>query len=121
MPRLTPLAPEAAHRAGASPEKVEAAFAFETSELFDARERAALRLARDAAFVPNETSEAHFEALRAHFSESEILDLVAVISLFGWLNRWNDTLATEIEAGPRRFAESHLAGEGWQPGKHAAD
>lgn len=107
-----------AHRAGASAEKIEAAFAFETSPHFDERERAALRLARDAAFVPNETTEAHFEALRAQFGEEEIVDLVAVISLFGWLNRWNDTLATELEDAPAAFASQHLAPGGWQRGKH---
>ena len=40
-----------AERAGVPQEKIDAAFEFETSELFDDAERAALRLARDAGRV----------------------------------------------------------------------
>jgi len=109
-----------AHRAGVPPEKLDAAFAFETSELFDARERAALRLARDAALVPNEATDAHFETLRDQFSQDEIVDLVAVIALFGWLNRWNDTVATELESSPLAFARRQLSAHGWDAGKHGA-
>lgn len=107
-------------KAGVPVEKIQAAFEFETSELFSAAERAALRLARDAALVPNQSTEAHFEELRRHFDERQIVDLVAVISLFGWLNRWNDTMATELEAGARNFADSHLSEGGWEIGRHEA-
>jgi hypothetical protein len=31
---------------------------------------------------------------------------VAVLSLYGFLNRWNDTLKTELEAPPAAFATS---------------
>ena len=46
------------------------------------------------------------------------MELVGVISLFGYLNRWNDTMATELEGKPREFAEATLAGQGWAVGKH---
>lgn len=107
-----------AAKIGVAPEKLESAFAFETSPLFDERERAALRLARDAALQPNATTPAHFEALRHHFDERQIVDLVAIVSLFGWLNRWNDTMATALEAPALRFGERHLAAAGWSSGKH---
>ncbi|GAB4321423.1 MAG: carboxymuconolactone decarboxylase family protein [Dehalococcoidia bacterium] len=110
---------EGAARLGVDPAKVEAAFDFETSPLFDDRERAALRLARDAALVPNATEPAHFEALRQHFSDDQVVEIVAVIALFGFLNRWNDTMATALEHEPHRFAAEHLGRAGWQPGKHA--
>jgi len=110
---------ELAARSGVPTEKVQDAFAFETSERFDERERAALRLARDAALVPPAVTDAHFEELRRHFDEREILELVAQIALFGFLNRWNDTLATELEASPLRFAREHLGTRGWDAGKHA--
>ena len=70
--------------------------------------------------LPNAVEDAHFTALRQHFSEEEIVDLVSVISLFGWLNRWNDTLATELEAGPLAFAGERLAPHGWEVDKHRA-
>lgn len=108
-----------AARGGAPQDKIEAVYDFETSSLFDDAERAALRLARDAGLVPNATTPEHFAALRPHFSEEEIVEIVATISLFGWLNRWNDTMATELEEEPTAFASGVLAGHGWEAGKHA--
>ena len=112
---------ETAARNGIAAEKVAAAFDFETSDLFTDAERAALRLARDAAIVPNATTPNHFAALRKHFSESQIIEIVSVISLFGWLNRWNDTMATELEAPALDFASQHLSSHGWEAGKHVRD
>jgi hypothetical protein len=37
-----------------------------------------------------------------------------VIALFGFLNRWNDTLATPLEDEPIEY----LSRGGWQAGKH---
>ena len=69
--------------------------------------------------VPNATTPEHFADLRQHFSDAEIVEIVATISLFGWLNRWNDTMATELEEEPTTFASGALASHGWEPGKHA--
>ena len=99
-------------------EKIDAAFEFETSDVFSAAERAALRLARDSSLVPSAVDDSHFADLRAHYTEREIIELVAVISLFGWLNRWNDTLGTTLEQSPLRFGSENLAGHGWDAGKH---
>jgi uncharacterized peroxidase-related enzyme len=108
-----------AHAIGVSEQKIAAALEFETSDLFDDRERAALRVARDAAFVPNSTTDAQFEDLHRYFDDDAIVEIVAVISMFGWLNRWNDTLATELESSPRAFAEKALGEQGWEVGRHA--
>jgi len=104
--------------AGVGAEKIEHAFEFETRAVFSDAERAALRLARDSALVPNLVEAEHFEALRRHFDEAQIVELVAVCALFGFLNRWNDTMSTELEEVPRAFAEKHLSASGWQVGKH---
>ena len=96
----------AAHQYGASRDKVAAVFEFESSTLFTDRERAALRLAWHGALQPNQVSDSDFEALRRHFNDKEIVELVAVISLFGFLNRWSDTMASELEALPKEFAGS---------------
>lgn len=106
---------------GADPAKIAALWSFETSELFTDAERAALRLAYHAGQVPNAATDEDFEACRAFYSEEEIVSIVAVCALFGYLNRWNDTMATTLEAEPMEFASQHLAGEGWEPGRHAAD
>jgi uncharacterized peroxidase-related enzyme len=103
---------------GVSAEKIDAAFEFETSPLFDERERAALRLARDASLVPNLVEDAHFEELRRHFDERQIVEIVSVIALFGYLNRWNDTMATRLESLPASFAAAKLSSHGWTVDKH---
>ncbi len=107
-----------AHNHGASLEKIEAVWDFENSPLFDEAERAALRFGFAAGQVPNGVTEAHFAELRKHFSEKQIVDLGATIALFGFLNRWNDTMGTPLEEGAITFAEKHLAKSGWEVGKH---
>jgi hypothetical protein len=44
---------------------------------------------------------------------------VAVIALFGFLNRFNDTMATELESSPIAAGTRFLAEHGWSVGKHA--
>lgn len=105
-------------KAGLPVAKVEALMEYETSALFSATERAAVALALAAGQIPNATDRKHFDALRPHFSETGIVEIVAVISLFGWLNRWNDTLASDLEAAPFDFANAHLRQSGWSAGKH---
>jgi alkylhydroperoxidase family enzyme len=94
-------------------------WSYETSELFSDAERAALRLAHHAALVPNQATDEDFAELRRHFDDGEIVEIVAMIALFGFLNRWNDTMATELEEHPFALASEVLGGVGWDPGKHA--
>ena len=108
-----------AHRLGVPVQKLDAAWNFENSELFSEPERAALRLAHDAAQVPNEVTDAHFDALKEHFSNEQIVEIMAVIAMFGWLNRWNDSMATTLEAAPRAWASEALTSSGWEVGRHA--
>ncbi len=107
-------------RAGVEDEKIVAMWAFETSDLFTDAERAALRFAQAAAQVPNMTTEEDFAELRRHFTEFQIVEIMSVISYFGYLNRWNDTMATALEDEPVEYAEETLADTGWQAGKHVA-
>jgi hypothetical protein len=60
-----------------------------------------------------------FTELRKYWSEEQIVEIVAVISLFGFLNRWNDTMATPLEEEPIAVGEKYLAPRGWSIGKHA--
>jgi alkylhydroperoxidase family enzyme len=109
-----------AERVGIAAEKENALWEFETSPLFSAAERAALRVAQGAAQVPNTVTDADFAELKKHYSETQILDIVAVIALFGFLNRFNDTMATELETSPIEAGKRYLAERGWTVGKHAA-
>ncbi len=112
---------EQAAKRGVDAAKVEALWEFESDGRFSEAERAALRLARDAALVPNAVTDAHFDDLRPHFDEAQIVEIVSVIAMFGFLNRFNDTLANALEPDPIAFGTAHLAAGGWTPGKHAAD
>ena len=91
---------------------------FEASALYDDAERAALRFARDASVVPNAVTPAHFEDLRRHWDEGEIVEILSVVGLFGFLNRWNDSMATDLEEIPAAFAGRTIGSQGWEPGKH---
>jgi len=99
-------------------EKIQAVFEFETSDLFSDREKAALRVAVHAGMLPNAVNAEHMSELSKHFSEKQVTEVVAVISLFGFLNRWNDTMATTLESAPKSFASEQLASHGWVSGKH---
>ena len=105
-------------RIGIPAGKVESIWQFEQDSHFDESERAALRFARDASMVPNVTGSGHFADLRKYFSDEEIVEMVAMISMFGFLNRWNTTLATELEAEPLEVGSKHLSPSGWRPGRH---
>ncbi|MBK7730845.1 MAG: carboxymuconolactone decarboxylase family protein [Gammaproteobacteria bacterium] len=106
------------HARGVASEKIQKMWEFERSHLFDAAERAALAFARDAAQQPNAVTAEHYCELRKHYSEEQIVDLLAIVSLFGFFNRWNDSLGTELESKPKEFALSNLTKSGWVAGKH---
>lgn len=103
----------------ASDEKIAALWEFERSSLFSAAERAAISLALKAGTLPNEASQEDFDELAKHFDEGQIVEIVAAIALFGYLNRWNDTMATELETYPKKVAHRAIGTTGWNPGKHS--
>ncbi|MCB1677065.1 MAG: carboxymuconolactone decarboxylase family protein [Halioglobus sp.] len=104
---------------GVSSEELMKVYEFELDDTFSAAEKAVLRLARDAGLVPNAVTDEHFVALREHFDEAQIVEIIGAIALFGFLNRWNDTMATELEAAPMDAAQNIIGSSGWSAGKHA--
>jgi len=104
---------------GVDEKKVAAVWDYPTSPLFTAGERAALDLALAAGAVPNAASDEMFTELKKYWSEEQIVELVGVIAAFGFLNRWNDTMATPLEDEPIEVGERLLAKRGWSAGKHA--
>jgi len=103
----------------ASQEKIAMAWDFESCNLFSDAEKAALRLAYYGAMSPGQASQAHFDEVYKYFDEGQVVEIVASISLFGFLNRWNDTMATELEDFPKEVAKDMIGGNyGWEPGKH---
>lgn len=84
-------------RQGGSEAKFAALGQFETSELFDERERAAIRVAHKAGQVPNAVTDDDFTQLRSHFTDDQVVSVVATVAMMGLFNRWNDTVGTELE------------------------
>jgi uncharacterized peroxidase-related enzyme len=112
-------AENAAQLAGVKLSKIEALAQFRTSALFSEAERAALGLADAAGHSPSRVTDRHFDELKKHYSDDAIAEIVAVLALLGWLNRWCTTFAPELEPDAATFAEKHLAPSGWTPGVHA--
>jgi uncharacterized peroxidase-related enzyme len=109
---------ESAAKLGTDASRLDAVWNYRTSPLFNEAERAALDVAVAAGGVPNAVTDEMFDELHKHWNEDQIVEIVSVIAMFGFLNRWNDTLATPLEDEPLEFAETHLAAHGWEPGHH---
>lgn len=108
----------AAQRYGGSDERLAAIWQFRESVLFSAAEKAAFEFALAASSVPNAVDEIIERNLSLHWDEGEIVEILGVISLFGYLNRWNDSMATTLETGAIDAGETLLTTSDWQVGKH---
>lgn len=106
---------------GVSDAKIAAIWEFRTSPLYSEAERAALDFALAAGTVPNAVTDAHFERLHESWTDDEIVEILAAICLYAFLNRWNDTVGTELEDTPRGLGQRVLARGGWTGGKHVHD
>lgn len=106
------------HKMGIEVEKIQALWSFETSELFDDRERAALSFAMAAGMTPNGVTADHHAAVRANFTDEEARTLLGVVALSGFMNRYNDSLATVTDAESANWAAANLDVVGWDIGRH---
>jgi uncharacterized peroxidase-related enzyme len=107
-------AENAAHIAGVAVEKIRALADFRSDAQFTPAERAALELGAAAGAHPPRVTDAHFAELKKYFSDDAMVEIVAVISLLGWLNRWAQTVAPALEPNALAFAQENLAPSGWK-------
>jgi uncharacterized peroxidase-related enzyme len=105
---------------GVEEKKLASVWEYQASPLYSEAERAALDFAFAASVVPNAVTDENFAELRKHWSEEEIVEIAATIAMFGFLNRWNDTMGTPLEDKPMAAGDKFLARGGWTPGKHRA-
>ena len=108
----------AAERYGAEQEQLDYIWEYRTHAAFSEAERVALDFSLAASQVPNAVDGALEERLHTHWSEGEIVEILGVISLFGYLNRWNDSMGTSIEKGAVESGKLYLGKHGWNKGKH---
>ncbi len=109
----------AAERYGATADQMENIWEFQTHSAFTEAERAALEFAILSSSVPNAVDDAIAEKLRLHWNEGEVVEILGVVALFGFLNRWNDSMGTEIENGAIESGDKLLISRGWETGKHS--
>ena len=109
---------EGAAHLGVDDKKLAAVWEYQSSPLYTEAERIALDFAFAASVVPNAVTDQSFEDLRKHWNEEQIVEIVATIAMFGFLNRWNDTMGTPLEDKPMATGEKYLSRGGWTPGKH---
>jgi uncharacterized peroxidase-related enzyme len=108
----------AAERYGAEAEKMNHIWDFRTHDTFSEAERAALEFTLASSIIPNSVDDTIAENLRLHWNDGEIVEILGVIALFGYLNRWNDSMGTELEKDAIASGEKHLKQKDWTPGKH---
>ncbi|TKD65199.1 carboxymuconolactone decarboxylase family protein [Flavobacterium sp. ASW18X] len=108
----------AAERYGAEQEQLDNIWEYRTHPAFSEAERAALDFSLAASQVPNTVNAELKERLHQHWNDGEIVEMLGVISLFGYLNRWNDSMGTDIEDGAVQSADQYLGKYGWEKGKH---
>ena len=109
----------AAGRYGAEQEQMDHIWEYATHPAFTDAERAALAFAVAASAVPNAVNQAIADQMRQYWNEGEIVEILGVVSLFVYLNRWNDSMGTTLEVGAVALGDQQLASRGWSPGKHA--
>jgi len=109
----------AAERYGAEQEQLDNIWEYQTHSAFTEAERVALDFSLAASQVPNAVNDVLKKRLYTYWNEGEIVEMLGVISLFGYLNRWNDSMGTTIENGAIESGDLYLGKHGWTKGKHA--
>ena len=108
----------AAERYGAQQEQLDNIWEYRTHPAFSEAERAALDFSLAASLVPNAVNADIKQRLYEHWDEGEIVEMLGVISLFGYLNRWNDSMGTTMEEGAIESGNQYLGKHGFEVGKH---
>ena len=108
----------AAERYGAAQEQLDNIWEYKTHAAFSEAERAALDFSLAASMVPNAVDAKIKETLYTYWNEGEIVEMLGVISLFGYLNRWNDSMGTSLEEDAIDSGNKFLRKNGFEVGKH---
>ena len=108
----------AAKRYGAEQEQLDNIWEYRTHAAFSEAERAALDFSLAASQVPNAVDATIQKRLHEHWTEGEIVEMLGVISLFGYLNRWNDSMGTTLEGDAIESGNEYLGKHGFEVGKH---
>jgi len=105
-------------RFGASEERLNNILNYRESSYFSEAEKTALDFAFASSEVPNGVTKEHADNLHKFWTDEDIVEIMGVIALFGYLNRWNDSMGSTLEDLPISSGEKYLKKDGWEIGKH---
>ncbi len=108
----------AAERYGSEEDKMYHIWEYKTYPAFTQAERAAFDLAIAASSIPNAVNDTIAQNIRKHWDKGEIVEIMGVIALFGYLNRWNDSMGTQLEEPAAEDGKKYLSKNNWSRGKH---
>ena len=108
----------AAKRYGASDERLKAVWDYENSDLFSKKEKIALKFTHLSSISPIQEDDQLKKLLLDEWSENDVIEIIGVIALFGFLNRWNDIMGTKLEGDAIEHSRNYLSDFGWEIGKH---
>jgi uncharacterized peroxidase-related enzyme len=108
----------AAARYGSEEDKLNHIWEYKTYPAFSEAERVVFDFAIAAASIPNAVDDKIADNLRKYWNDGEIVEILGVVALFGYLNRWNDSMGTQLEEPAAEDGEKYLSREGWTRGKH---
>ena len=108
----------AAERYGSEQDRLNHIWDYKTYPAFSEADRAVFDLAIAASSVPNAVTDEISENMRKHWDDGEIVEILGVIALFGYLNRWNDSMGTKLEEPAADDGVKYLQKKGWNRGKH---
>ncbi len=108
----------AAERYGSPQDRLNNIWEYKTYGAFTDAERAVFDLAIAASSIPNAVNDEISENMRKHWDDGEIVEILGVIALFGYLNRWNDSMGTQLEEPAADDGNKYLGAKGWSRGKH---
>ncbi len=108
----------AAERYGATSMQLEKIWEYKTHPSFSDAEKVAFDFAIAASSQPNAVNDEIAEKMRIHWNDGEIVEILGVVALFGYLNRWNDSMGTAIEDGAFESGQKLLSSSKWTGKKH---
>ena len=107
----------AAERYGSTSERMQNLWDYKRNNIFSDSDKAMFDFVIAASQVPNGVTEKISDKVREFFKEGEIVEILGVVALFGYLNRWNDSMGTELEK-PAQNSANKILRNGWNIGKH---
>ena len=108
----------AAERYGSEQDRLNHIWDYKTYPAFTDAERAVFDFAIAASSVPNGVTDEIAENMRNYWNDGEIVEILGVVALFGYLNRWNDSMGTKLEEPAAHDGVKYLQQKGWSRGKH---